>query len=61
MEAEEGCEVVEDEADGDLAKKRLVELRVDDVDKEGEEEEDAGDEHPRGVEDVRDVLRHREW
>ena len=33
-----------------------MELWVDDVDEEGEEEEDAGDEHPGGVEDVRDVL-----
>ena len=34
-----------------------MELRVDNVDEKGEEEEDAGDDHPSGVEDVRDILQ----
>ena len=34
-----------------------MELGVDNVDEKGEEEEDAGDEHPSGVEDVRDILQ----
>ena len=38
-----------------------MELWVDNVDEEGEEEEDAGDEHPRWVEDVRDVLHDGSW
>ena len=38
-----------------------MELWVDDVNEEGEEEEDAGDEHPSGVEDVRDVLHDGSW
>ena len=33
-----------------------MELGVDNVDEEGEEEEDAGDEHAGRVEDVGDVL-----
>ena len=55
-EAEEGSEVVDHKADGDLAEEGFVELGVDDVDEEGEEEEDAGDEHAGRVEDVGDVL-----
>ena len=35
-EAEVGSEVVDDEADGDLAKEGLVQLLVHDVDEEGE-------------------------
>ena len=34
-----------------------MELGVDNVDEKGEEEEDAGDDHPSGVEDVRDILQ----
>ena len=55
--AEERCKVVEDKANGDLAKEGPVELGVDNVDEKGEEEEDAGDDHSSGVEDVRDILQ----
>ena len=58
-EAKVGGEVVDDEADGDLAEEGLVQLLVHDVDEEGEQEEDARDQHSSWVEDVGDVLQDK--
>ena len=58
-EAEVCSEVVDDEADGDLAEEGLVQLLVHDVDEEGEQEEDARDQHSSWVENVGDVLQDK--
>ena len=58
-ETEVGSEVVDDEADGDLAEEGLVQLLVHDVDEEGEQEEDARDQHSSWVENVGDVLQDK--
>ena len=58
-ETEVCSEVVDDEADGDLAEEGLVQLLVHDVDEEGEQEKDARDQHSSWVEDVGDVLQDK--
>ena len=60
-ETDVGDEIVDHETESDLAKERLVEIGVYDVDKDGGEKEDGGDGQGDRVEDESEVLKRQNF